>query len=163
MWCAHWCMDQAQCRVRAGGCPNIGAWQAAAHLGRPLAVPAPWITWRRLGNTDSLSRTSPRCSHPGEIWTIALLLSMWWVLVLVVWWRMISGLLAMYKIIITQPRVTPQLIGETTERWSHTLHCRHWRKRSSFGCCNNMQHCNRQYSLLDKYLSIANSGYKSSG
>ena len=34
-------MDQAQCRVRAGGCPNIGAWQAAAHLGRPLAVPAP--------------------------------------------------------------------------------------------------------------------------
>ena len=25
---------------------------------------------------------------------------------------MISGLLAMYKIIITQPRVTPQLIGE---------------------------------------------------
>ena len=64
-------MDRAQCRVRAGGCPNIGAWQAAAHLGSQPGSP---------GTLDNLAQTRKHgpivtnlylvLSSRGEIWTI---------------------------------------------------------------------------------------------
>ena len=157
MWCAHWhsVWTRPMVQVRAGRMSKYRS-HSRQHI---WAEPAPWITWRRLGNTKPWSRISPRCSHPGEIWTTVV--SMWWVLV--IWWRMISGLLAMYKIIITQRRVTPQFIGERRrgDLTSQTLHCLHWRKWSSFWCCNNMQHCNWQFSRMDiSYLLSIHSKFR---
>ena len=79
---------------------------------------------------------------------------------------MISGLLAMYKIIITQRRVTPQLIGER-RRGDLTLSTASTgENEAAFGAattCNIATGNLVLWIFYTFYLSIANSGYKSSG